>query len=169
MKTSHTPPELMAADIEQKEYARKRASESTSDMAMVPQNTTDRISVQQKAVKKAGDKIRSMSKEVAQSLANQDAIASQYPPIVDESVSSTVRLGGALVSGALGRKNDDPKIFEATVKLQECSVVLHSTRRKAKTPVSAPPPNSIDSDVEGKEHDDVGMSQFTTDTGVNIE
>jgi len=83
----------MAADIEQKKRARKWASGSTSDTALVTQSTTDRVSLRQKAVKKAADKIKAMSKEVAQSLANQEAIASQYPPIIDESVSSTVRLG----------------------------------------------------------------------------
>jgi len=167
---SFTPRELMAADIEQRKLARKWASESISDTAVVTQSTTDRGSVRQKAVKKAAEKIKAMSKEiVAQSLVNQEAIASQYPPIIDESVSSTVRLGRALVSGALGKRNDDPKLFEATVELQECSVVLHSTRKKAKAPVSAPPPNSIDSDVEGEDQYDVVMSQSTADTGVNIE
>jgi len=164
---SQTPCELMAADIEQRERAREWASGSTSDTTLVTQSTTDRVSLRQKAVKKAADK--AMSKEVAQSLANQEAIASQYPPIIDESVSSTVRLGRALVSSAMGKRNEDPKIFEAMVELQECSVVLHSTKRKAKVPVSAPPPNSIDSDVEGGDQDDVRMSQSTTDTSVNID
>jgi len=167
--TPLTPRELMAADIEQRECARIWASESTSDTTMVSQSTTDRASVRQKAVKKAADKIKAMSKESAQSLANQDAIASQYPPIIDESVSSTVRLGRALVSGVLGKRNEDPKIFEATVELQECSVVLHSRRRKAKAPVSAPLPNSIESDVDVEGHDEVCMSHSTTDTGVNID
>jgi len=167
--TPLTPRELMAADIEQKERARIWASESTSDTTMVSQSTMDRASVRQKAVNKAADKIKAMSKESAQSLANQDAIASQYPPIIDESVSSTVRLGRALVSGALGKRNEDPKIIVATVELQEFSVVLNSTRRKAKAPVSAPPPNSIESDVNVKEHDEVCMSHSTTDTGVNID
>jgi len=166
--TPLTPRELMAADIEQRERARKWVTESTSNTTMVEPNTTDMAPVRSKAVKKAADKAKSMSKESAQSLTNQNAIASQYPPIIDESVSSTVGLGRALVSGALGKRNEDPKIFEATVDLQECSEVLHSTRRKAKAPVSAPPPNSTESDVDVEEHDEVCMSHSTTDLGVNI-
>jgi len=115
----------MAADIDQREEARKWASESTSEVAMVPQSTTEMGSGRQKGAKKAGGKSKAMStSEVAQSLVIQEFIPAQYPPIVDECVSSTVRLGRALVSGALGRKNDDPKLFEATVELQECSVVI---------------------------------------------
>jgi len=170
-KVPRTPKELMSADIDQRKEARKWASESTSEVAMVPQSTTERGSGRQKGAKKASEKSKPMSSsEVAQSLVIQDFIAAQYPPIVDECVSSTVRLGRALVSGALGRKNDDPKLFEATVELQECSVVIQqSTKRKAKTLVSAAPPNSIDSEAEGEEHDDVRLSQSSTDTGVNIE
>jgi len=63
----------------------------------------------------------------------QDFIAAQYPPI-EETVSSAVRMGRALVSGALGMRLDDPKYFETAVKLPECTVVLQSTHRKARAP-----------------------------------
>jgi len=55
------------------------------------------------------------------------------------------------------------------VGLVECSVVLRTTEAKAKTPVSKPPPNSIDSDAEEDISGDVHLSQSTTDTGVCIE
>jgi len=73
------------------------------------------------------------------------------------------------VSGAIGRRTDDPGIFETEVDLMDCSVVLRTSKEKAKMPVSHPPPNSIDSDVEGDGSGDVHLSQSTTDTGVCIE
>jgi len=84
-------------------------------------------------------------------------------------VSSTVKLGKLLVSGAPGRRTDDPQIFETAARLVECSVVLRTTKEKAKTPVSNPPLNSMNSDAEEDRSGDVHLSQSTTDTGVCIE
>jgi len=106
--------------------------------------------------------------EDAQALELQDFIASQYPPI-DEGVSSTVRLGRALVSGALGRRNDDPKLFGAAINIVECSVRLQTTKKKAKIPVSAAPPNSIDSEVDCGDVCDAHLSLSATDLGTQIE
>jgi len=63
-----------------------------------------------------------MHTEICDALAVQDFIASQYSPI-EETVSSTVRMGRALVSGAFGMRTDDPKYFETAVKMPECTVV----------------------------------------------
>jgi len=104
--------------------------------------------------------------ELADSLYVQEYVASQYPS-VEEVKYSTVRLGRALVSGALGMSTDDPKLFETAIRLPECSVVIHSTKRKAKAPVSAP--NSIDSEMDINESTDVQLSQSVTDVGVQIE
>jgi len=106
--------------------------------------------------------------DIAGELAIQDFIASQSPP-VEETVSSTVRMGRALVYGALGMRTDDPKYFETAVKMPECTVVLQSTRRKAKAPVSAPPPNSIESDRDLNESGDLHLSQSAADVGVFVE
>jgi len=106
--------------------------------------------------------------ESADSLYVQEYMAAQYPP-VEEVVSSTVRLGRALVSGALGMSTDDPKLFETAIRLPECSVVIRSTKRKARAPVSAPPPNSLDSEMDINESTDVQLSQSATDVGVQIE
>jgi len=103
----------------------------------------------------------------AESLAAQDFICSQYPP-VEEVVSSTVRLGRALVSGALGRKVDDAKMFETVVNLKECTVFLKSRRKKSKVPVSAAPPNSMESELDMDESNSVHLSQSSTDVGVHI-
>jgi len=106
--------------------------------------------------------------DTAESLAVQDFVARQYPP-AERNVSSTMRMGRSLVSGALGMRLDDPKYFEATVKLPECTVILQSTRRKAKIPVSAPPPNSIESERDLSESGDLQLSQSATDIGVFVE
>jgi len=106
--------------------------------------------------------------ESADSLFVQEFVALQYPP-VEEVVSSTVRLGRALVSGALGMRTDDPKLFKTAMQLPDCSVVIRSTKRKAKAPVSAPPPNSIDSEMDMNDSDDIQLSQSATDVGVQIE
>jgi len=98
----------------------------------------------------------------------QEFMAAQYPP-VDEGVSSTVRLGRSFVLGALGRKIEDPKMLEAAVLVTDCSVVMQSTKRKAKVPVSAPPPNSTDSEVEMEECNDTQLSQSATDVDVQIK
>jgi len=141
------------------------ATGTTSDSAIV---TRSAVSARQKAVKKLTEKLRQIATQSAQSLEAQEYIAGQYPP-VDENVSSTVRLGRSLVSGALGKKIDDPKMLETVVLITDCNVVLQSTRKKAKVPVSAPPPNSIDSDVEADESSDPQLSQSATDIGVQIE
>jgi len=66
-------------------------------------------------------------------------------------------------------QTDDPKFFEATVKLPDCVVVLQSTRKKARTPVSAPPPNSVDYEVDGNDSCEVLLSQSATEVDVYIE
>jgi len=118
--------------------------------------------------KKASDRQHAAPTEDKRNLDTQDYIASQYPT-VDEGVSSTVRLGRSLVSGAMGRRTDDPKMFEIAVELMNCSVSLRTMKEKAKIAVSKPPPNSIDSEVEEDEVCDARLSQSTTDTGVHIE
>jgi len=67
----------------------------------------------------------------------------------------------------MGRRNDDPKMFERAVELMDCNVPLRTTNEMAKVEVSKPPPNSLDSDVEEAEVSDVRLSQSTT--GVYIE
>jgi len=156
------------AHATQREAARQWAAEETSDASTVTQSTGDKGSTRLRATNKAEEAKQTVSTETLESLEIQKFIASQYPP-VDEGVSSTVRLGRSLVSGAMGRRTDDPRIFETPVDLIECSVVLRTTKEKAKTPVSNPPPNSIESDVEGDGSGDVHLSQSTTDTGVCIE
>jgi len=64
--------------------------------------------------KKLSDKECTATLDEEDSLAVQDFVAAQYPP-VEEVVSSTVRLGRALVSGALGMRTDDPILFETAV------------------------------------------------------
>jgi len=60
-------------------------------------------------------------------------------------------------------------MFETAVGLVKCSVVLRTTKAKAKTLVSKPQPNSIDSDAVKGISGDVHLSQSTTDTAVCIE
>jgi len=60
-------------------------------------------------------------------------------------------------------------MFETAMGMVECSVVLRTTKAKAKTPVSEPPPNSIDSEAEEDTSGDAQLSQSTTYTGVCIE
>jgi len=118
--------------------------------------------------KKASDKHQGVQTEDKDNLDAQEFIASQYPPI-NKGVSSTVRLGRSFESGAMGRRNDDPKLFETAVELVDCSAPSRTTDEKAEIPVSNPPPNSIDSEVEEDEASDIRLSQSTTDTGVGIE
>jgi len=66
------------------------------------------------------------------------------------------------VSGALGMRTDDPKLFQTAVKITDCSVVILSTKRKSKTPASAGLPQVAESD-------DVQLSQSATDVKVHIE
>jgi len=88
---------------------------------------------------------------------------------MDEGVSSTVRLGKAFVSGALGRRTDDTKWFDAAANITECSVRLLTTNKKAKAPVSVPPSNSIDSEMDRGESSDAHLSQSVTDLDVQTE
>jgi len=106
--------------------------------------------------------------DTANEIAVQDFIASQYPPI-EETVSATVQMGRALVPGALGMQTDDPKLFKAAVRLPECTVVLKSTSSKAKIPVLAAPPNSMESELDVSESEYLQLSQSATDIGVHIE
>jgi len=134
--------------VTQREAARSWAAEESTDCSTVARSTTEKSSTRSKAVKKNKEAKPTVVNETMESIEAQNFIAAQYPP-VDEGVLSATRLGRALVSGALGRCTDDPQMFDAAVGIVECSVVLRTTKVKAKTPVSNPPPNSIDSDVEG--------------------
>jgi len=127
-------------DTEQRESAMQWATGTASDTAVVTQST---VPARQKLAKKVTEKQRQTATESAQSLEAQNFMAAQYPTM-DEGVSSTVRLGRSFVSRALGRRIEDPKMLEAAVLVTDCSVVIKSTKRKAKVPVSAPPLNSID-------------------------
>jgi len=168
-KTGRTPDELMSADDGQREAARRWAQEDTTTTSDVTQSTADRGTNCSKAlVKKGNNKQQFVQTEDRGNLDAQEYIASQNPP-VEESVSSTVRLGRSFVSGAMGRQNDHPKMFEMAVELVDCSVPSRTTDEKAEMPVSDPPPNSIDSEMEEDESSDAKLSQSTTDTGVHIE
>jgi len=159
----------MTADAVQREEAVQWALGAASETAVGKPSATDEVTARpnftQKSITEKGCTATIKSEE---SLLAQNFIAAQYPPVGEE-VSSTIRMGRALVSGALGMQTDDPKFFEAIVKLLYCVFVLQSTRKKARTPVSAPPPNSIDSEVDGNESGDVLLSQSATDVGVYIE
>jgi len=172
-KTSLVRRDTVGADTIQREAAMQWASEGTSDTNVVTQSTIAKGSVRQRGAKKATEKRITTATEDQQSMDVQNFIAGQYPPI-EEGVSSTVRLGRAFVSGALGRRTDDPKIFVAAVNIVECDDKLLTTNRKAKIPVSAAPPNSIDSEAEcdGLSHNinlDVLLSQSATDLGTHID
>jgi len=112
--------------------------------------------------------MNTVTAESADSLFVQEYVAIQYPP-EEEGVSSTVRLGRALVLGALGMRTDDPKLFKTALQLPDCSVVIRSTKKKAKAPVSAPSPNSINSEMDMNDSADIQLSQSATDVGVQIE
>jgi len=168
-KTGRTPDEPMSADDGQREAARRWAQEGSTTTSDVTQRIADRGLTRPKALfKKGNNKQQSVLTEDKGNLDAQKYIASQYPP-VEESVSSTVRLWRLFVSGAMGRQNDDPKMFEMAVELVDCSVPSRTTDEKAEMPVSDPPPNSIDSEIEEDEASDARLSQSTTDTGVHIE
>jgi len=115
----------------QREAARRWAASEISDTEPVTQSTVSKSSNRLKGAKKASDKVPEAVVEDAQSLEIPEFVASQYPPI-DEGVSSMVRLGRALVSGALGRRNDDPKLFGAAIYIVEFSVRLQTTKKKGK-------------------------------------
>jgi len=153
----------------QREEAIQWASEAASGTDVAKLGASTKGTTRPKPSKKTatGD-ARAVIDALADSLAVQEFIAMQYPP-VEEVVSSPMRMGRALVSGALGMRTDDPKLFATAVRLPECTVVLQSTKSKAKVPVSAPPPNSFDSEVEINDVEDVQLSQSTTDIGVHIE
>jgi len=157
--------ESTITDAAQRENAMKWASTAVSDTEIVTTNAIEQGSTLYK--KRGVDKRPSGMVDTAESLAIQDFIAAQYPP-VEEVVSSSVRLGRALVSGALGKKDDDPKIFEAAVNLAECRVMLQSTKRKSKIPVSAAPPNSTESEMDVDESGSIQLSTSATDVGVHI-
>jgi len=172
-KTSGIRRDATDANTTQRDAAMQWASGEASNTNVVTQSTIGKNSVRQRGTKKANDKLSAIAMEDLQSLQAQNFIAGGYPP-VEEGVSSTVRLGRALVSGALGRRTDDPKIFGVAVNLIKCSVKLQTTHNKAKTPVSAAPPNSIDSEAKGGAASnettcDVQLSQSATDLGTQIE
>jgi len=113
----------------QRDEARRWAASETSDSEVVTQSSVSKSSSRQKGAKKASERVSETVVETAQSLEIQNFIASQYPPI-DEGLSSTVRLGRGLVSGALGKRNEDPKLFGAAVNLVECSVRIQTTKKR---------------------------------------
>jgi len=168
VKPDVTVVKSITAGAAQRDAVRRWAANETSDTELVTQSTVSKSSNRPKGAKKVSDKVPEVVVEDAQSLEIQDFIASQYPP-VDKGVSSTVRLGRALVSGALGRRNDDPKLFGAAINIVECSVRLQTTKKKAKVPVSAAPPNSIESEADCGDTSDVHLSQSATDLGTQIE
>jgi len=147
-KNSNIQRQAADANMAQRDAAMQWASGEASDTNIVTQSAIGKNFVRQRGAKKANDKLSATATEDLESVQAQNFIAEQYPP-VEESVSSTVHLGRALVSGALGRRTDDPKIFGVPVNMIECSVKLQTTNKKAKAPVSAGPPNSIDSEAEG--------------------
>jgi len=158
-----------AADANQGEEAIQWASEAASGTDVAKLGASSKGMTRPKPNKKTATRdVRTVIDASADSLALQEFIVMQYPP-VEEVVSSTVRMGRALVSGALGMRTDDPKLFATAVRLPGCTVVLQSTKSKAKVPVYAPPPNSIESDMKINDVEDVQLSQSTTDIGVHIE
>jgi len=156
------------AESRQREDARKWASGEVSDTAVVTQSTGEKVSTHKRGVKKTAKKKSIESVKVAQATYMQDFVASQYPPM-DGGVSLTVRLGRAFVSGSLGRRTDDPRLFDAAVNITDCSVRLSTTKQKAKTPVTDPPPNLIDSEMDRGNTSDAHLSQSATDLDVQIE
>jgi len=154
-----------AADAAQREEAVLWAAGTASKTSVVKTSVTKKSATRNKVI--VDDPVGKVFVDDAESLAIQEIVAMQYPP-VGKTTTSSVRMGRSLVSGALGMRLDDPKYFEATVKLAECTVILQSTRRKAKAPVSAPPPNSIESEREPSEAGDVQLSQSATDIGVFV-
>jgi len=173
-KTTNTAQRDAAdADTAQRDAAMQWASGEISDVNVVTQSTIGKGSTRQRGGKKGTDEASATATEDASSLEAQNFIASQYPP-VEDGVSSTVRLGRAFVSGALGKQTDDPKLFGAAVNIVDCSVKLMTTNKKAKMPVSAALPNSINLEAEegGISHDttfDVQLSQSATDLGMQID
>jgi len=168
-KESGAHTESRTADAVQRDEAVQWASESAPEKGVGRPHTTGEAMERPKVTPKdVTDQECTATLEAEESLFLQIFMAAQYPQ-VGEIVTPTIRMGRALVSGALGMRTDDPKLFEAAVELPECVVVLQSTKRKAKTPVSAAPPNSIDSEIDGNESGDVMLSQSATHVGVYIE
>jgi len=150
-----------AADAAQRDDAKNWASSAASEASASKSSVSEKLTAKSRATR------NEQRMDTADEIAVQDFVAAQYPPI-EETVSVTVRMGRALVSGALGMRTDDPKLFATAVRLPECTVVLQSTNAKAKLPVSAAPPNST-SEVDVSESDYVQLSQAATDIGVHIE
>jgi len=150
----------MTADAVQREEAAQWASSAASETMVATSKVPVEVLVRSNAsLKCMSEKGITANLESEESLFAQEFIAAQYPPIVEGGVSDAIRMGRALVSGALGMQTDDPKLFDATVKLPDCVVVLQSTKKKARTPVFAPPPNSIDSEIDGNDSCEVLLSR----------
>jgi len=165
--SNHTVSE--SADAAQRKEALQWASGAASGTAIDKERAADEVTVRPKVAQETtSEKACTATLESEDLLAAQEFIAAQYPP-VGEVVSSAIRMGRALVSGALGMQTDDPKLFETAIKLPDCEVVIQSTRKKAKRPVSAAPPNSKESEVDSNESGDVQQSQSATDVGICIE
>jgi len=164
-KTSTYQKDSTTADAAQRENAMKWASTKASETEIVASNAIKQGPTLLK--KKCADKRQPEMGETAESLAIQDFIAAQYPPL-EKVVSTTVRLGRELVSGALGRKVEDPKMFETVVNITDCDVVFQSTQKKSKVPVSPAPPNSMESEMDVDESCSVQLSQSAIDIGVHI-
>jgi len=110
------------------------ASGTASETSMVKGDGKDAMMTDTRAIMGASVvETSTVAIESADSLFVQEYVALQYPP-VEETVSSTVRLGRALVSGALGMRTDEPKLFETAIRLPDCSVVIRSTKKKVRAP-----------------------------------
>jgi len=159
-----------ATEVTQREEAILWAASGTaSETSIVKGDGKDEVTTDTRTIMGASTvETSTVTTESADSLFVQKYVALQYPP-VEEVVSCTVRLGRALVSGALGMWTNDPKLFETAIRLPDCSVVIRSTKKKARAPVSAPPPNSIDSEMDMNDFAEIQLSQSATDVGVHIE
>jgi len=130
-KSSASQAASSALDSNQREEAIKWVSKTASGTDVAKIGGSNKETARLKSSKKAAAvDVRPASDALESSLAVQEFMAMQYPP-VEELVSSPVRLGRALVSGALGMRNDDPTIFATAVRLPECTIVLHSTQSKS--------------------------------------
>jgi len=139
--------ESASADVGQREAARQWTEEDTSNEAPLTQRSDGKGSTRSRTVpQKVSDKQTDAPIEDQGNLYAQEYIALQYSA-AEGGVSSTERLGRSFVSGAMGRRTDDPKMFETSVELIDCSVPFRTTKEKAQVEVSNPPPNSIDSEV----------------------
>jgi len=114
-KASDTHSALMTAEAMQRVEAVQWASGAASETEVGKSSAADEALVRTNVIQKmTEEKGSTVAIEFEESLVALNFIAAQYPPVGGE-VSETIRMGRALVSGALGMQSDDPKFFEATV------------------------------------------------------